>query len=245
MCGRFTLLSDLQLLEKIFGVAGGYSLGAAAPEMFAPRYNIAPTQPILAVRAGASGAREFFAPRWGLLPPWAKSRGEGAKMINARCESAAEKPAFLAALRKRRCLIPASGWYEWRRFGKSKQPWYLHAPPAGAFAFAALWEDWIDPLGGELLRTTAILTTAAVGALAAVHERMPVRLEPADFSRWLAPEILSPAALTGVFMAQNDRQIEMHPVGAAVGSPRAQGAALIAPVEAAKDADEAPGLWGR
>jgi putative SOS response-associated peptidase YedK len=245
MCGRFTLLSDLQLLEKIFGIAGGYSLGPAAVEVSPPRYNIAPTQPILAVRATASGAREFFTPRWGLLPPWAKNSGEGVKMINARSETAAEKPAFRAALRGRRCLIPASGWYEWQGQGKIKQPWYLHAPADQPFAFAGLWEDWRDPAGGGTLASAALLTTAAKGGIAEIHARMPVRVEPEKFARWLAPEADSAEGIAEIFARQTAQGVLLHPVGAAVGNARAQGAALIAPVEAAVPADEPPGLWGR
>lgn len=223
MCGRFTLLSDLQLLEKIFGIAGGYSLGPGAAAVSPPRYNIAPTQPILAVRTANPGAREFFTPRWGLLPPWAKHRGDGAKMINARSETAAEKPAFRAALRRRRCLIPASGWYEWRHIGKNRQPWYLHASGEQPFAFAGLWEDWHDPAGGEALTTAAILTTAAAVGIAAIHERMPVRVAPEKYARWLAPEPEAIGELAEFFTRPTAHGVALHPVGAAIGNARAQG----------------------
>jgi len=158
------------------------------------RANIAPRQRVAAVRAGADdgvgadgGARHFVWLRWGLIPSWAKDAAIGDRMINARSESVAEKPAFRDAFRARRCLIAADGFYEWRTEGGRKQPYRITVTDADVFAFAGIWERWRDPRDGEVVETCAILTTEAAPALRSIHHRMPVILDPADFSAWLSP----------------------------------------------------------
>ncbi len=184
MCGRFALVQGPQDLEEIFAVA---ELGA-----FPPRYNIAPTQPVLVVVAAPPRApgsnlpgRQALLARWGLIPGWAKNPNDLPLLINARSETAAEKPAFRAAMRHRRALIPASGFYEWRRGnGRTGQAYWVRPRAGVVVAFAGLLETWLEP-GGAEIDTAAILTTPANADLAGIHDRMPVVIRPQDFSRWL------------------------------------------------------------
>lgn len=184
MCGRFGLLHTW---DEMFE---SYSLISPALNL-APRFNIAPTQPIVAItasRESEGNAATFF--QWGLVPSWAKDLTIGAKMINARAETVAEKPAFRAAFRRRRCLIPASGFYEWQKpLGERgprgpKQPFWIAAADGGLLTFAGLWENWSSPDGDEL-QTCTIITTAANDSLAPIHHRMPVILDSGDFGAWL------------------------------------------------------------
>ncbi len=154
------------------------------PSPWSPRFNIAPTQQILAIRGGAGG-RELVSFRWGLIPSWAKDPSIGSRMINARGETVAEKPSFRTAFRRRRCLVLADGYYEWKKEGKGKQPYHIHLPEGEVFAFAGLWERW-SPDGDEPLETCTIITTAASGPLADLHDRMPVILDSIDYEPWLA-----------------------------------------------------------
>lgn len=185
MCGRFGMLHTwTDMFES-------YNLISPALNL-QPRFNIAPTQPVFAITASSEGggntATHF---QWGLVPSWAKEISIGAKMINARAETVAEKPAFRAAFRRRRCLIPASGFYEWQKppseigSGGPKQPFWIAAADGGLLSFAGLWETWMSPAGDEI-QTCAIITTTANDALAPIHARMPVILAPADFDAWLA-----------------------------------------------------------
>jgi putative SOS response-associated peptidase YedK len=179
MCGRFALVAPEMELAEHFGLS-------EIPVM-SPRYNIAPTQSLAAVRVAAgAGARRLAFLRWGLVPGWAKDVTIGVKMINARCETVAEKPAFRSAFRARRCLVPASGFFEWTREGSKKVPWFICLRQASLFAIAGLWESWKDPQGKELQSVT-LLTTGAGEAMADIHERMPVILRPADYAAWLDP----------------------------------------------------------
>jgi len=184
MCGRFALTETPEAVELFLGAAG---IGD-----FPPRYNIAPTQPVLLVMAGPRREpgsnlpdRQALLVRWGLIPGWAKNPNDLPLLFNARSESAAEKPSFRAAMRHRRALIPASGFYEWKRLGKSKtQPYWVRPKGGGLVAFGALMETWTEP-GGSEIDTGAILTTAANSAIAHIHDRMPVVIQPPDFARWL------------------------------------------------------------
>jgi len=209
MCGRFTLRTPATVLIEHFDldVRGDRQL-----PLFEPRYNIAPTQEIVAVRADPQDGRRSAAMlRWGLVPSWSKQPGSGPPMINARAESLAEKPTFRAAFRRRRCLILADGFYEWQQSaggarGK-KQPYYIHRRDHGPFAFAGVWETWRgEPssspsvegsgTGGPLtIENCAIVTTAANKTLAELHDRMPVVLAPGDYQRWLDSTIQDPAQL--------------------------------------------------
>ncbi len=171
MCGRYSLHSNPDVIALMFGLS---QIPAQQP-----RYNIAPASRVLIIRHGEAAALALHV-RWGLVPRWAKDPSIGAKMNNARAETVAEKPSFREAYRKRRCLIPANGFYEWKLESGLKQPYYIYPSGGALFAFAGLWEQWQD------LQTCAIITTAANEKMAAVHERMPVIVSPAEYSLWLS-----------------------------------------------------------
>jgi putative SOS response-associated peptidase YedK len=187
MCGRYTLLSSGESLQLLFGFPEAPSL--------TPRYNIAPTQPVLAVRQTAQGGRELPLLRWGLIPSWAKDPAIGNRMTNARAETVADKPAFRTPFRRRRCLVPADGFYEWQTIGRLKQPIHFRMKGGLPFAFAGLWDQWRGP-GGEQIESCTVLTTEANELVHPVHDRMPVILRPEDFAVWLdgvqKPEVLLP-----------------------------------------------------
>lgn len=175
MCGRFTLTADLQALQASFP-------GVIFPTLYAPRYNIAPGQPVLILEAQQPTEARFA--QWGFLPSWAKAKAERiGPYINARAETAALKPAFRAAWRSRRCLIPADGFYEWQSIGRSKYPWYFRLREPRPFAFAGLWEEWQD------VRTCLILTVPANELVRPIHERMPLILFPQEYEEWLWPRV--------------------------------------------------------
>jgi putative SOS response-associated peptidase YedK len=187
MCGRFTLRTPLTVLSQQFLFELGPAAGVASVR---PRYNIAPTQTIAAVRRqAASPQRELAWLHWGLIPSWAKDAKLAAAMINARGETIAEKPAFRTAFARRRCLVLADGFFEWKKVGKQKQPYYLRMQDQRPFAFAGLWECWRGPAGsdGPPLESCTIVTTAANELCRPLHDRMPVILEPCDYDRWLDP----------------------------------------------------------
>jgi putative SOS response-associated peptidase YedK len=207
MCGRFVLTTPAEALRRIFGFIEQPNL--------APRYNIAPTQdvPVVRQRKEPAGQRTLQMLRWGLVPSWAESLAGGAKMINARAETVTEKPAFRHAFERRRCLVPADGFYEWRPGDPAKQPYLITTRDGAPLAFAGLWERWsppepkdglLPPPGAErrpAIDSFTIVTTTANAALAPLHHRMPVILAPADYGRWLDPasepttlvELLKPA----------------------------------------------------
>lgn len=177
MCGRFALTPPPEVVREW--------LGYAEQPNFPPRYNIAPTQPIAIVR-WEQGARRFALARWGFLPAFVKDMRTFPLLINARAEGIEDKPSFRAAIRRRRCLIPADGFYEWRRVGRSKQPYLIRRPDRGLLAFAGVWETWHAADGSEM-DTACIITCAANGTVAALHERMPVLIGRRDFGLWLEP----------------------------------------------------------
>ena len=220
MCGRFLLFSDGSSLASHFGLAG-------FPEL-APRYNIAPTQPVAAVRAGEAG-RELVRLRWGLVTPWAKD----AKVapINARAETAAEKSMFRAALRKRRCLVPASGFYEWLALAgqKQKQPYCFRPIDERPWAFAGLWERWQGPDGP--IESCAILTTEANELVRPVHDRMPVILPERHFGGWLDPLAQDAAELLPLLRPYPADAMRAYPVGLLVSNPRNDLPECLAPME--------------
>lgn len=190
MCGRYSLTTPLKALADLFDFAERPNL--------APRYNVAPTQSVAAVRLGQDGVRHLVQLRWGLIPAWAKEAGVGSPLINARAESLAEKPAFRAAFRQRRCLIPADGFYEWQAMGEgraAKQPYRVTLADGGPFGFAGLWESWRDPRTGERVESCTIVTTEANERLRPIHHRMPVILPPESHAPWLDPAGGSEAAL--------------------------------------------------
>lgn len=181
MCGRFTLRTPTPVLMRHFQLE-------TMPEL-RPRYNIAPTQLVSAVRV-EEGQRRYAEFRWGLVPSWAKEISIGARMINARAESAAEKPAFRSAFKRRRCLVMADGYYEWQATGGKKQPYYIRRAGDEPMGLAGLWELWVGP-GGASLETCALMTTEANGFTLAIHDRMPVIVDPGDYDLWLDANIQS------------------------------------------------------
>ncbi|HKT03189.1 MAG TPA: SOS response-associated peptidase [Rugosimonospora sp.] len=220
MCGRYATTrstADLAELFEALDESGG-TLG--------PDYNVAPTDPVPIVRVTSAGHRAVSAARWGLVPAWAKDPKAGARMINARAERVADAPAFARAFARRRCLVPADGWYEWRprEDGRSKQAFFMTPRDGGVLAFAGLWAVWGS--GPDRLITCSVVTMAAQGDLTAVHDRMPLTLHPRRWAEWLTgpadPEtLLAPPGddvLTG---------LEIRPVGPAVGDVRNDGPGLI------------------
>lgn len=220
MCGRFALAEIPELLARI--------LGLAAPKI-RPRYNIAPTQAAtVVVNDAESGGVAFQDLVWGLTPFWAKDTSMAARCINARAETVHEKPAFRAAYRHRRCLVPATGFYEWRREGRTKTPFYFFpADPAAPLALAGVWEDWTD--GVEHRRSFSIITTAANGTMRPVHDRMPVILPESSWPRWLDPEAQNPRRLADMLAPCPDAFLECRQVGPFVNNARNEGAACIEP----------------
>ncbi|MCB8923760.1 MAG: SOS response-associated peptidase [Ardenticatenaceae bacterium] len=222
MCGRFALLTPGEIIAKAFAID-------TIPEPLPPRYNIAPTQPVLAVRLSPHNQqREFALFRWGLVPSWSKDIKIGARMINARAETAAEKPSFRTSFKRRRCLIPASGFYEWQKVNGRKQPMYIYPENGGIFAFAGLWEYWQSADGSEL-QTCTILTTTPNDLMASIHNRMPVIVEPADFDMWLHPGPRSDDAHHLLRPYPADK-MAAYAVSTAVNSPANDNPTCIAPL---------------
>jgi putative SOS response-associated peptidase YedK len=218
MCGRFTLRARLQKIAEAFAVENVPAIG--------PRYNIAPTQQVLAIRAN-HGIRTAALLRWGLVPSWAKDLKIGNATINARAESVATKPAFRAAFKARRCLIVADGFYEWRKGGKTKQPFFIHRRDDEPFAFAGLWERW----GPDKLETCSIVTLPANEFMQPLHERMPAILQPSEYDTWLDAEIRDPQLLTGrALIPDTLEDFIAQPVSTTVNSPKNENAACILPL---------------
>lgn len=222
MCGRFVLRASPEQLADLFSL----------PEepWVEPRYNIAPTQPVGIVRMNpATLAREWTHVQWGLIPSWARDPSMGQKMINARSETVREKPSYRAAFKRRRCLVPASGFYEWKKTAGGKQPYFITVK-GGLFAIAGLWETWNSPDGGEL-STCTLLTTDANEAVSVLHDRMPVIIAPEEYSFWLGsgkddpPDYL--ANLQHLLRPFDDDAMEMWPVSKNVNNVRNEGAELL------------------
>jgi putative SOS response-associated peptidase YedK len=220
MCGRYFLTTPGAVLAETFELA-------TAPEL-RPRWNIAPTQSVPIVRAAGEGGRELAVVRWGLVPFWAKEAAIGNRLINARAESLGEKPAFSDSFRKRRCLIPADGFYEWKREGAGKQPWLLRLRGGGVFGFAGLWSRWQDPAAGAALESCAIVTTAPNELAATVHDRMPVVLPRARYGAWL-DSAADPSALASLLVPFPAAEMEAFPVSRLVNSPSHDEPACIEP----------------
>jgi putative SOS response-associated peptidase YedK len=219
MCGRFTLAVPGEQVAAQFQLS-------TTPEL-AARYNIAPTQQVAAVHAGDAG-RELALFRWGLVPTWAKDPSVGARMINARSETAAEKPSFRSALRQRRCLIPADGFYEWQAAAGGKQPFYIRLTDGGLFAMAGLYEHWKTPEGGWLHSCT-ILTTEANELMRPLHDRMPVILAPEQYDMWLDPGLRDPGPLQELLAPYPAEGMVASPVSKAVNRASNEGPELLAP----------------
>lgn len=209
MCGRFTLTDPDQALTVQFNLPSIPGL--------APRYNIAPTQPVAAVREGSDG-REGVLLRWGLIPFWARDVSIGARLINARSETAAEKPAFRAAFRRRRCLVVADGFYEWQKANGGKQPFFLRLREARPFAFAGLWEQWQGD-EGPAIESCTLLTTEPNDLIRPLHNRMPVILSPRDYDLWLDLQVQQPDRLEPLLRPYPAAEMEAHAVGRWVNNP--------------------------
>lgn len=226
MCGRFALISDTETLIDTFGVAPE-TLTAMPPSL--PRYNVAPTQPVLAVRLNpTSKKRELTFFQWGLIPSWAKDIKIGARMINARSETVTEKSSFRAAFKRRRCIIPADGFYEWQQQDNRKQPMYIHAADGTPFALAGLWELWRSP-DGDAIQSCTILTTTPNELMTSIHNRMPVILEPEDFSMWLEPDERPEQGLH-LLRPYPSTKMAAYPVSTFVNNPTNDAPQCIAPI---------------
>ncbi len=223
MCGRYILIAPGKLIAETFQLP-------VEPEL-EPRYNIAPSQDVHAVlrRPGVAN-RELSLLRWGLVPFWAEDTKIGHKMINARAESAAEKPAFRAAYKYRRCLLPADGFYEWKREGKKKLPFLVRLRSQEPFGLAGLWEHW-EGAHGEVVESCTILTTTPNDAVAAIHDRMPVILRPKYYEEWLDPTNHQTRKLTDFLQPYPAEDMMMYRVSAEVNSPKNDHPACIEPVD--------------
>lgn len=222
MCGRFTLHLSPELLGSVFGVK--------TPLQLTPRYNIAPSQMVPVVRSCADDSNRVDLLKWGLVPSWAKDPAIGNKLINARSETVHEKPSFRHAIKNQRCIVPASGFYEWSTSGGSKQPWYIKLKDNSPMAFAGLWECWHSPAGTPL-ETFCILTTAANSFMASLHDRMPVILQQEDYSTWLNPDIHEPLQLYRLFQPSPSGSLAAFKVSTIVNSPAHESPECIAPVD--------------
>jgi putative SOS response-associated peptidase YedK len=219
MCGRFAFFSAHEATVRLFG------LPATTP-LIEPRYNIAPTQFVPVVRLDAQHARQLAMLYWGLVPHWAREKSIGARMINARAETLAEKPSFRTAWRKRRCLVLASGYYEWQDSAAGKQPHFIRRVNSEPFAMAGLWESWLEQPGAEALQSCTIITTEAGGALAQIHHRAPVLIQPSDYERWLdaATDVTTLAPL---LCAPPEGLLSAVPVSRRVNNARNEGPDLV------------------
>lgn len=213
MCGRYLLASDLEFLQQRFAFDSG-------PIKYRPGYNVAPSQQVLTVTN--DGHRQGELMRWGLIPFWAKDVKIGYRMINAVGETAAVKPAFRTAFKKRRCLVLADGFYEWRKDGKAKIPTYIFMKSREPFAFAGLWETWRSP-EGEAVRSCTIVTTQPNDFIAPIHSRMPVILSQETEALWLDPLTEDPEVLTPLLVSAPSELMEFYEVSDFVNSARNQG----------------------
>lgn len=224
MCGRYAFFSPVEAMRRAFAVAD--------PPPLEPRYNIAPTQQVPVIRQSEPGQRNVALLHWGLIPAWARERSIGNRMINARAETLADRPAYRAAFRKRRCLVAADGWYEWQATAGGKQPWFITARAEGPLGFAGLWESWRDPQSGEPLESCTIVTTDAVAPIAQIHRRMPAVLPPEAYAAWLDPSAQDPEALSALLGSGAGALLRAWPVSREVNDPRHQGPALVEPLPA-------------
>ena len=222
MCGRYAITSAPEAIRRLFGYD--------EQPNFPPRYNVAPTQPVPIVRM-VEGQRQFALVRWGLIPAWVKDPRGFSLLINARGESLDDKPAFRAALRYRRCLFPADGFYDWRREGERAKPYYVRLKAGGPMALAGLWENWMGP-NGEEMETAAIVTTRANRMLATIHPRMPAIVPPEAFDLWLDSRSVDATTAAALIAPAPEDMLEMHEVSPAVNSAANDTPDLIAPVTA-------------
>ena len=210
MCGRFSLGASAATLASQFNVQESVA--------WRDRYNLTPSQEVLTIVQPAGGPRAFRRMRWGLIPSWAKDQAIGARLINARAETVATKPAFRAALCERRCLIVTDGFYEWETIGRRKQPWCIRMQNRRPFAFAGLWDRWTDP-GGRTVESCTIITTTPNALIRRFHHRMPVIVDPAEYDVWLAAEIRDPDRLLPLLVPYPPEAMTAYPVSVLVNNP--------------------------
>lgn len=232
MCGRFTQKTTPQELAEAFALA-------EPPPDLGERYNIAPSLDILAI-PNLPGPRHAEAFRWGLVPFWARDPSIGNRAANARAETVADKPTFREAVQRRRCLVLADGFYEWRTDGKKKTPYWFHRPDQKPFAMAGLWETWRAP-DGERLQTVCLITTDANAVVAPVHDRMPVLLLPQDWDHWLDPTPLPPQQVTPLLRPAPADFLQARPVSRFVSSAANEGPRCLGPAESDEPTPK-PGL---
>jgi len=211
MCGRYRLSRRKQVLEERFDSVAG-------DEEWNPRYNVAPTQPVPVIRQNPKEPlRELSLIRWGLVPAWAKDSSGGARMINARSETVSTLPAFRDSFKSRRCLVPADGFYEWQKTGKARQPYCFEVNGGELFAFAGIWDRWKDA-SGKTLETCSILTTTPNAVTSAVHDRMPVILDPDNYDLWLDPRMKDTGAVCELLKPYDARLMQCFPVSPRVNN---------------------------
>jgi len=220
MCGRYTQTKAGEAIARTFRLS--------QPPAPNPRYNIAPTQPVSAI-AQTNQDREYRIFQWGLIPSWAKDPAIGNRMINARAETAAEKPSFRTAFKRRRCLVIADGFYEWKREGKQKQPYYIQMADQSLFGMAGLWEVW-ESGDGSYIESCTILTTEPNALMQPIHNRMPVILSPQDYDHWLDPSQQRREALQPLLCAYDADAMQARPVSKTVNNPRNESPECIEPV---------------
>ncbi|MDG2335683.1 MAG: SOS response-associated peptidase [Myxococcota bacterium] len=237
MCGRMVLTRTAHEIADEFDV----------PEWssecdFGPRYNVAPSQNVLAIRRRSEGGRELLPLHWGLLPSWSKSRASGYRMINARCETAAEKPSFRQALKARRCIVASDGFYEWKpgeqgtrakKKGAAKTPYFFRSPAGAALSLAGLWETWIDRDSGEVVESCAILTCEANADMRSVHHRMPVLLSSQDYDAWLGTGPEESLEFQRLMQPAPSGALEAIEVSSWVNNPRNEDPLCIEPASSA------------
>jgi putative SOS response-associated peptidase YedK len=224
MCGRFVQYSHPEVYANHFGAE-------LACEKSGPRYNLAPTQPVLAVRQTEEGTRELVPLRWGLVPSWSKGPDNRFSMINARAETVDSKPAYRNAFKRRRCLIPSEGFYEWKAGEQGKTPYLIRRTDGAPFGMAGLWETWRDP-DGEPLESCTVIVTDANDLVRSLHDRMPVILAPEDYAAWLDPHTKDTARLLKMLRPAESTAWELRQVSRKVNSPKNDSTDLLEPVAA-------------
>lgn len=225
MCGRFIQSSRAETYARVFDAAS--SVGS---DRVPPRFNVAPSQPVLIVREPTLDRRELVWVCWGLVPSWSKGPDSRFSMINARAETVQQKPAYRGPLRYRRCLIPTEGFYEWKADGRAKQPYCIRRHDHGVFALAGLWDLWLGP-NGEELESCTIIVTEANTVVAPVHDRMPVILPPERWAEWLDPMQQKAAAATLLLAPCDPGMLTAYPVSVRVNRPSNEGPELAEPAD--------------
>jgi putative SOS response-associated peptidase YedK len=211
MCGRFVTIIPYEELKAIFGII-------ESPNRTNPRYNVAPTQDVGVVRQGEDKLNHFDQLRWGLIPSWSKDPSISAHTINARSETVAEKPSFRHAIKKNRCIVPVSGFYEWNRLGGDKKPYFIYLLDKSPMALAGVWEYWKGPEGP--IESFSILTTSANRVVGQLHDRMPVILRPDDYGMWLDKSLQNPHNLELLYKPFSDEAISLYEVSKVVNNAR-------------------------